>query len=201
MQDLCTARCRRPARHQGGGGGDGEEDRCLHQDHRQEKKHIGINRKDGPFTDRDLYITVYGSNGVVRAHGANLNMLTRNLMESQDLDGKEFVRARIELAKKNAPFWQEYKFTNPLSKKTEPKAMYCQPYEDVVVCGGVYIKQARQFQHGGMPPPSTPWSATGQRSAAPAAYPESAHWRSGSSIERGKRVRAVAVKRHSHLDF
>ncbi|MDQ1813204.1 cache domain-containing protein [Massilia sp. CCM 9210] len=106
----------------------------------RDKTYTEINRKDGPFTDRDLYITVYGTDGVVRAHGANLKMLNRNLMDIKDVDGKEFVRERIELAKKNAPFWQEYKFTNPLSKKTEPKAMYCQPHEDVVVCGGVYIR-------------------------------------------------------------
>ncbi|ATQ77838.1 histidine kinase [Massilia violaceinigra] len=106
----------------------------------RDKTYSEINRKDAPFTDRDLYITVYGTDGVVRAHGANLKMLNRNLMDIKDVDGKEFVRERIELAKKNAPFWQEYKFTNSLSKKTEPKAMYCQPYEEVVVCGGVYIK-------------------------------------------------------------
>lgn len=106
----------------------------------KDKTYAEVNRKDGPFTDRDLYITVYGTDGVVRAHGANLKMINRNLMDIKDVDGKEFVRERLELARKKAPFWQEYKFTNPVSKKTEPKAMYCQPHEDVVVCGGVYMK-------------------------------------------------------------
>lgn len=106
----------------------------------KEKSYAEVNRKDGPFTDRDLYITVYGTDGVVRAHGANLKMINRNLMDIKDVDGKEFVRERLELARKKAPFWQEYKFTNPVSKKTEPKAMYCQPHDDVVVCGGVYLK-------------------------------------------------------------
>lgn len=110
----------------------------------REKSYAEVNRKDGPFTDRDLYITVYGTDGVVRAHGANLKMINRNLMDIKDVDGKEFVRERLELARKKLPFWQEYKFTNPVSRKTEPKAMYCQPYEEVVVCGGVYIKQAGQ---------------------------------------------------------
>ncbi|UOD28434.1 cache domain-containing protein [Massilia violaceinigra] len=106
----------------------------------KEKSYAEVNRKDGPFTDRDLYITVYGTDGVVRAHGANLKMINRNLMDIKDVDGKEFVRERLELARKKAPFWQEYKFTNPVSKKTEPKAMYCQPHDDVIVCGGVYLK-------------------------------------------------------------
>jgi signal transduction histidine kinase len=106
----------------------------------KEKTYSEVNRKDGPFTDRDLYITVYGTDGVVRAHGANLKMINRNLMDIKDVDGKEFVRERLDMARKKAPFWQEYKFTNPVSKKTEPKAMYCQPHDDVVVCGGVYMK-------------------------------------------------------------
>lgn len=106
----------------------------------RDKAYTEINRKDGPFTDRDLYMVVYGNDGVVRAHGANLKMINKNLMEIKDVDGKAFVKERVEMAKKNAPFWQEYKFTNPVSGKIEPKAMYCEPMEDVIVCGGVYIK-------------------------------------------------------------
>ncbi len=105
-----------------------------------EKTYTEINRKDGPFTDRDLYMVVYGMDGVVRAHGANPKMINKNLMELKDVDGKAFVRERVEMGKKGAPFWQEYKFTNPVSGKIEPKAMYCQPLADAVVCGGVYLK-------------------------------------------------------------
>lgn len=106
----------------------------------KDKTYAEIDRKDGPFTDRDLYLTVYGSDGVVRAHGANAKMIGKNLMEIKDIDGKPFVRERIELAKKKVAFWQEYKFNNPVSGKIEPKAMYCQPHEDLIVCGGVYLK-------------------------------------------------------------
>nr|WP_306650299.1 cache domain-containing protein [Massilia sp. CCM 9206] len=123
---------------------------------------------------------MYGTDGVVRAQGANLNMLNRNLMDVKDVDGKQFVRERIELAKKNAPFWQEYKFTNPLSKKSEPKAMYCQPYEEGGrVRRGLHkmgaARRTRQRCHGPISPSSTTWCETGQSSAAPAAYSKSAH--------------------------
>lgn len=106
----------------------------------RDKAFAEISRKDGQFTDRDLYLTVYGLDGVVRAHGANTKMIGKDLMEMKDVDGKAFVKERVELAKKGAPFWQEYKFNNPVSQKIEPKAMYCQPLEDLIVCGGVYIK-------------------------------------------------------------
>jgi cytochrome c len=106
----------------------------------KEKAYTEIVNKAGQFTDRDLYITVYGYDGVVMAHGANAKMIGKNLMEIKDVDGKAFVKERVDLAKKKTPFWQEYKFTNPVSGKIEPKAMYCQPLDDIIVCGGVYLK-------------------------------------------------------------
>ena len=50
----------------------------------------------------------------------------------------EFVRERTELSKAKASFTQDYKFTNPVTKKDEPKQMYCERLEDTVVCGGIY---------------------------------------------------------------
>ncbi|WP_426100318.1 cache domain-containing protein [Massilia sp. TSP1-1-2] len=106
----------------------------------REKSFAEINRKGGPFTDRDLYMVAYGKDGVVLAHGANPKMLGKNLMEIKDVDGKAFVKERVEMAKTKASFWQEYKFTNPVSGNIEPKAMYCEGLPDMVVCGGVYLK-------------------------------------------------------------
>lgn len=106
----------------------------------RDKSFSEINRKNGPFTDRDLYMVAYGRDGVVLAHGANPKMLGKNLMEIKDIDGKAFVKERVELAKTRASFWQEYKFTNPVSGNIEPKAMYCESMPDMVVCGGVYLK-------------------------------------------------------------
>lgn len=106
----------------------------------KDKTYAEINKKDGAFTDRDLYLTVYGQDGVVRAHGANPKMIGKNLSEIKDVDGKPFVRERLELAKKGQPFWQDYKFVNPVSHNIEPKSMYCVPEDDLVLCGGVYLK-------------------------------------------------------------
>jgi signal transduction histidine kinase len=106
----------------------------------KDKGYAEITSKQGQFTDRDLYLTVYRTDGVVMAHGANEKMVGRNLIDLKDVDGKEFVRERMELAKSKATFWQDYKFTNPVSKKIEPKAMYCEKLEDAVVCGGIYKK-------------------------------------------------------------
>ena len=104
----------------------------------KEKGYAEIINKKGQFTDRDLYLTVYGLDGTVFAHGANEKMVGKNLIGLKDIDGKEFVKERVDMAKTKASFWQDYKFTNPESKKIEPKSMYCEKLDDTVVCGGIY---------------------------------------------------------------
>jgi hypothetical protein len=108
----------------------------------KDKTYVEIDKKDGQFVDRDLYLVIYGMDGLVRAHGANPKMIGKNLMEIKDIDGKFFIRERIDMARKKVPFWQEYKFTNPTNGKIEPKAMYCVPVpeDEMVLCGGVYLK-------------------------------------------------------------
>jgi len=104
----------------------------------KEKGFAEISAKGGQFTDRDLYLVVYGLDGMVHAHGANEKMIGKNLIELKDVDGKPFVKERVELAQSKGTFWQDYKFTNPVTKKIEPKRMYCEKLNDAVVCGGIY---------------------------------------------------------------
>lgn len=104
----------------------------------KDKGYAEISNKAGQFKKDDLYLVVYGLDGTVHAHGANEKMIGKNLIDLKDIDGKPFVKERVELAKSKGTFWQDYKFTNPTTKKIEPKAMYCEKLDDTVVCGGVY---------------------------------------------------------------
>ena len=104
----------------------------------KDKAYAEFTNKQGAFVDRDLYLVVYGLDGTVRAHGANEKMVGKNLIDMKDVDGKPYVKERVEMAAAKPSFWQEYKFTNPVSKKIEPKRMYCEKLEDAVVCGGVF---------------------------------------------------------------
>ena len=104
----------------------------------RDKAYAEISNKQGSFNDRDLYLVVYGLDGTVRAHGANEKMVGKNLIDLKDVDGKAFVKERVDLAQRKGSFWQDYKFTNPMSKKIEPKQMYCEKLDDAVVCGGIY---------------------------------------------------------------
>ena len=104
----------------------------------KDKGYAEITNKQSQFHDRDLYLVVYGLDGKVWAHGANAKMVGHVLIDLKDVDGKEFVKERVALAKAKPTFWQDYKFTNPVTKKVEPKSMYCERLDDTVVCGGIY---------------------------------------------------------------
>jgi signal transduction histidine kinase len=104
----------------------------------KDKGYAEISSKTSQFKDRDLYLVVYALDGTVRAHGANEKMIGKNLIELKDVDGKAFVKERVELAASKGTFWQDYKFTNPTNKKIEPKTAYCEKLDDTAVCGGIY---------------------------------------------------------------
>ena len=108
------------------------------KDQGKEKAYAEISTKGGRFTDRDLYVVVYQLDGKVLAHGGNAKFVGKDMSEAQDVDGKYFVKERIEMANKQPSFWQDYKFVNPVSKKVEPKQMYCERVENTAVCGGIY---------------------------------------------------------------
>jgi cytochrome c len=99
-----------------------------------------INNRNGRFIDRDLYVFVYDMNGKCVAHGMNAKMIGKELIDMKDADGKAFVKERVEIAKTKGSGWQDYKFTNPLSKLIEHKRAYVERYEDLIFGCGIYSK-------------------------------------------------------------
>jgi cytochrome c len=106
----------------------------------KEKAFADFSNPKGPFVDRDLYIFVYDLNGKCVAHGANQKMIGKDLIEMKDVDGKLYVKERIEIAKTKGKGWQDYKFTNPVSKKIEQKSAYIEKLDDLIVGCGIYKK-------------------------------------------------------------
>ncbi|MBI1922487.1 MAG: cache domain-containing protein [Geobacter sp.] len=104
----------------------------------KDKAFAEFNNHNGKFTIKDLYITVYGMNGKCLAHGQNAKMVGKDLIELKDADGKFLIKDRMEIAKSKGKGWQDYKYTNPLTKTIEEKRTYFEKYEDIVVAGGVY---------------------------------------------------------------
>jgi signal transduction histidine kinase len=105
-----------------------------------DKAYAEFSNPKGQFVDRDLYIVIYDINGKCLAHGANVKMIGRDLMDNKDVDGKEFVKERVEMMKKQPSGWQDYKFRNPTSNQVEPKSMYIERVNDVIVGCGIYKK-------------------------------------------------------------
>lgn len=104
-----------------------------------DKGYAEVSNNKGQFIKDDLYLVVYGLDGKCLAHGANAKQVGKELLELTDIDGKFFIKDRVAMVKaKPAGAWQEYKFTNPVTKKIEPKVMYCEKLGETAVCGGVY---------------------------------------------------------------
>ncbi|WP_306548088.1 cache domain-containing protein [Desulfobulbus sp.] len=99
-----------------------------------------ISNPKGKFVDRDLYVVVYDMAGKCLAHGQKANMVGKELIDFKDADGKEFMKERVELMKKQATAWQDYKFMNPVSKQIEAKSMYVERSGDLIVGCGIYSK-------------------------------------------------------------
>ncbi|MBI5103154.1 MAG: cache domain-containing protein [Nitrospirae bacterium] len=104
----------------------------------REKSFAEFGNKNGRFVQGDLYIFVYDLNGRCLAHGQNPKMVGNDLIGMKDPDGKYFVKERVEIARTKGKGWQDYKFTDPLTKKIEHKTAYIEKFEDLIIGSGVY---------------------------------------------------------------
>lgn len=100
--------------------------------------YVDITAPSKTYVDRDLYLVVYDTSGKCLAHGQNPKQAGKDLLNLKDPDGKEFVKERVELANAKGKFWQDYKFTDPLTKTVLAKQAYCEKVGNLIVCGGVY---------------------------------------------------------------
>jgi cytochrome c len=82
---------------------------------------------------------VQGFDGVTLAHATNQKLVGKNMYNAQDVDGKPFAKIMADRGREGgAPFWVDYKFTNPATKKIQIKDMYCEIVAPTTVCAGVY---------------------------------------------------------------
>ncbi len=100
-----------------------------------------FNKKDGPFADmsRDLYVFVFDLTGKCLAHGANPALIGRDLSGLKDSDGKYFIKEFSTIAKTKGKGWIDYNWSNPTTKKIEPKSTYVLKVADNMLIGcGIY---------------------------------------------------------------
>ncbi|MBF0562897.1 MAG: cache domain-containing protein [Alphaproteobacteria bacterium] len=99
-----------------------------------------FNSKDGGFVDRDLYVFVFGLDGMTLAHGGNPAMVGRNVGGVKDVDGKPFMKDMLDLAKSAGEGWIDYKWLNPTTHKIDAKRSYIKRIDDYLVGVGAYVK-------------------------------------------------------------
>lgn len=103
-----------------------------------------INDKDGPFIDRDLYVWVVDFDLVVQAHGANNALVGKDMSRLKDVNGT-LVTQGVLRAAQNHPEggWSSYVWTNPATRKLEPKRAWSKIVDDLIFVTGVYSATPR----------------------------------------------------------
>jgi signal transduction histidine kinase len=105
-----------------------------------EKAFAAIGTPNGEFHKGEIYVVVIDRQGVVRAH-INSKLVGVNMWESADPDGVKFTQQSWKSTDQSPTAWITYKFTNPETKKIEPKKAWVHRVGDYVVQSGVYVKE------------------------------------------------------------
>ncbi len=89
----------------------------------------------------EVYPIINGIDGMSLANAQNPKTVGKDVSAMIDMNGKELVKERIELAKSKGKFWYEYTWRDPVSKKILPKKTYCERAGkggEYIVCSGYY---------------------------------------------------------------
>jgi cytochrome c len=105
----------------------------------KEKALAEFSNPKGKFVDGENYLSIYDMKATVIGHGVNKALIGKDLYNLRDSNDKYFMKEFVEKANKTgATGWVEYHWTNPVSKKIEPKAAYFVRVEDVIIQAGYY---------------------------------------------------------------
>jgi cytochrome c len=93
----------------------------------------------GQFVKDDLYIYVLDLNGKMLAH-PKADLIGVDFMVKKDADGKLFAADIVKIAKEKGNGWVDYKWENPKTKAIDPKTVYFEKVDDLIICSGAYKK-------------------------------------------------------------
>ncbi len=98
------------------------------------------NNPKGQFCKNGLSVAAPDFDGVALAHGAQPNLIGQKHLDVKDPKDKYFVKEFIEVAKTKGSGTVEFVFTNPATKKVQPKTQYVKRVEgmDIMIQCGVY---------------------------------------------------------------
>jgi signal transduction histidine kinase len=97
-----------------------------------------VNGKNPDFIQGELYVVVYGIDGMRLAHPINAKLVGKSVLDIADVDGKEYGKEMVAVAKDKGKGWVDYKFKNPTSNKVEQKTSYIVRAGDIFIMTGIY---------------------------------------------------------------
>ena len=97
-----------------------------------------VSNSKGKFIDRDLYISVYDTNGVVLAHGVNPKIIGKDVSTLNDVDGKFFIKEILSKAKADGKGTTDYKWPHPETKAYQAKSAYYELVDGMIISCGYY---------------------------------------------------------------
>jgi cytochrome c len=97
-----------------------------------------VNAKNPDFIQGELYVVVYGLDGMRLAHPLNAKLIGKSVLDIADVDGKEYGKEFVAIAKDKGKGWVDYKYRNPTSNKIEQKTAYIIRAGDIFIMAGIY---------------------------------------------------------------
>jgi signal transduction histidine kinase len=103
----------------------------------REKALEEINNPKGRFVDRDLYVTAHDLNGKVLANPLIPRMVGKNAADLKDVDGKAFVKERLDMLRTSDSGWIDFKWPNSVTSQVEKRSTYFEKADDLVFTCGI----------------------------------------------------------------
>ncbi len=112
----------------------------------QAKAFAAFNDPKGPFVSKDLYIFAFDMSNKIIAHGADPDLIGKDLLKTPDAEGKFFMNTMVNVAKTQGKGVVDYRWKNPATGKVEPKSTYVEKVEDNVVlaCGSYGLFETKE---------------------------------------------------------
>lgn len=118
-------------------------DRAEVQIREQGDKAMASFSRAGEFIDGELYVYVIDTQGNFLASGGNSTALIgRNVTDLTDSEGRHFIREILEGARTQPSGRVEYRWSNPIRGRNEPKIATYRRVGDHILAVGYYVPNA-----------------------------------------------------------
>lgn len=103
----------------------------------REKTIAEANNPKGRFVERDLYVVIHDMHGKVLANPVLPRMVGIELAGVKDVDGKMFIKERLEMLKTTNNGWIYFKWPNSVTTQIEKRSVYFERAGDLVITCGI----------------------------------------------------------------